>query len=153
MAALTFSIDRGFPCSTGQCKAILAFLGDSVMTLAQTIISTAVPTITAHFKASEADYTWINSAYLLAAAASTPTWGKFSDIWGRKPILLLANIIFLGGSLISALSINIKMLIGGRVILGIGGGGLIILTNICISDLFSMRYESRYNLGHFSIVR
>ncbi len=93
----------------------------------------------AHLKSSEADYTWINSSYLLAAAASTPTWGKFSDIWGRKPVLLLANMVFLGGSLISALSINVKMLIGGRVIQGIGGGGLIILSNICISDLFSMR--------------
>ena len=116
-----------------------------MLTKSQTIISTAVPTITAHFKASEADYTWINSAYLLSAAASTPTWGKFSDIWGRKPVLLLANVIFFVGSLISALSINVKMLIGGRVIQGIGGGGLIILSNICISDLFSMRYGLRPN--------
>ncbi|KAL8735695.1 MAG: hypothetical protein Q9181_002737 [Wetmoreana brouardii] len=104
-----------------------------------TIITTAVPTIATRFHASEADYTWIGSAYLLAAAASGPTWGKFSDIWGRKPILLVANIVFLVGSLISALSVNIKMLLAGRAIQGIGGGGLIILTNICISDLFSMR--------------
>ncbi|KAL8693792.1 MAG: hypothetical protein Q9218_001440 [Villophora microphyllina] len=104
-----------------------------------TIITTAVPTIATRFHASEADYTWIGSAYLLAAAASTPTWGKFSDIWGRKPILLVANIVFLVGSLISALSINVKMLLAGRAIQGIGGGGLIILANICISDLFSMR--------------
>ena len=106
----------------------------------QTIITTAVPTITARFHSSEADYTWIGSAYLLAAAAATPTWGKFSDIWGRKPILLLANAIFFLGSLIAALSININMLLAGRVIQGTGGGGLIILGNICISDLFSMRY-------------
>ena len=102
-------------------------------------MTTAVPTIATRFKASEADYTWIGSAYLLAAAASTPTWGKFSDIFGRKPILLMANIIFLIGSLISALSVNIKMLLAGRALQGIGGGGLIILANICISDLFSMR--------------
>ncbi|KAL8862798.1 MAG: hypothetical protein Q9178_000740 [Gyalolechia marmorata] len=102
-----------------------------------TIITTAVPTIATRFRASQADYTWIGSAYLLAAAASTPTWGKFSDIWGRKPILLVANIVFLVGSLIAALSINVKMLLAGRAIQGIGGGGLIILANICISDLFS----------------
>ncbi|KAL8903699.1 MAG: hypothetical protein Q9171_007309, partial [Xanthocarpia ochracea] len=105
-----------------------------------TIITTAVPTIATRFRASQADYTWIGSAYLLAAAASTPTWGKFSDIWGRKPILLVANIVFLVGSLIAALSINVKMLLAGRAIQGIGGGGLIILANICISDLFSMRF-------------
>lgn len=102
--------------------------------------SQAVPTITSRFHASEANYTWIGSAYLLAAAAATPTWGKFSDIWGRKLIILTANIVFFVGSLISALSINIRMLIAGRVIQGIGGGGLIILANIAISDLFSMRY-------------
>jgi len=103
-------------------------------------VTTALPTIASYFQASEADYTWIGSAYLLAAAASTPTWGKISDIFGRKPIVLVANIVFFGGSLICALAINVKMLLGGRVIQGIGGGGLIILVNICISDLFSMRY-------------
>ena len=104
-----------------------------------TIITTAVPTISAHYHASEADYTWIGSSYLLAAAASTPSWGKFSDIWGRKPTILVANVIFFVGSLIAALSVSIKMLLAGRVIQGVGGGGLIILANICISDLFSMR--------------
>ncbi|KAL9598914.1 MAG: hypothetical protein Q9219_004179 [cf. Caloplaca sp. 3 TL-2023] len=107
-----------------------------------TIITTAVPTIATHFHASEADFTWIGSSYLLAAAASTPSWGKISDIWGRKPILLVANIVFLAGSLIAALSVNIKMLLAGRTIQGIGGGGLIILSNICISDLFSMSIET-----------
>lgn len=105
----------------------------------QTIITTAVPTIAAHYNASQADYTWIGSSYLLAAAAATPIWGKLSDIWGRKPILLVANAIFFIGSLIAALSTSIKMLLAGRVIQGVGGGGLLILANICISDLFSMR--------------
>ncbi|KAI4281828.1 MAG: hypothetical protein L6R38_003382, partial [Xanthoria sp. 2 TBL-2021] len=109
-----------------------------------TIITTAIPTIAVRFNASAADYTWIGSAYLLAAASSTPIWGKFSDIWGRKPTLLVANIVFLVGSLIAALSINVKMLLAGRAIQGIGGGGLIILANICISDLFSMRERGKY---------
>ena len=109
-----------------------------------TIITTALPTIADHFKATAADYTWIGSAYLLANAASTPLWGKLSDIWGRKPIILLANLVFMVGSLVCALSNSIGMLIGGRVIQGIGGGGLIILVNICISDLFSMRERAKY---------
>lgn len=69
-----------------------------------------------------------------------PIWGKLSDIWGRKPIILVANVVFFAGSLISAVSHSIKTLLAGRVVQGIGGGGLIILVNICISDLFSMRY-------------
>lgn len=115
----------------------------TTLTCGQTIITTAVPTIAAHYKASQADYTWIGSSFLLAAAAATPIWGKLSDIWGRKPILLLANAIFFVGSLIAALSTSIKMLLAGRVIQGVGGGGLLILANICISDLFSMRYVVR----------
>lgn len=104
-----------------------------------TIITTALPTIAQDFRASSAGYTWIGSSYLLANAGATPIWGKFSDIWGRKPMLILANIVFLVGSLIAALSKSIGMLIGARVIQGLGGGGLIILVSIAVSDLFSMK--------------
>lgn len=105
-------------------------------------MTTAIPTISARFHSSQADYTWIGSGYFLAASASTPIWGKLADIWGRKPALLIANIVFFVGSLLAGVSVNIKMLIAARVIQGIGGGGLITLANICISDLFSMRYTS-----------
>jgi MFS family permease len=107
--------------------------------VAQTIITTALPTISTHFQSS-AGYTWIGSAYLLGAASSTPVWAKFSDIFGRKPILMVANVCFFVGSLVAALSYNIGMLIAARTIQGIGGGGLISLVNISIGDLFSMRY-------------
>lgn len=102
-------------------------------------MTTAIPTIAAKFDASQADYTWIGSSFLLASSASTPIWGKLSDIFGRKPAILAANLIFFVGSLLAAVSVNVKMLIAARVIQGMGGGGLIILANICVSDLFSMR--------------
>ncbi|KAF1808913.1 hypothetical protein P152DRAFT_461963 [Eremomyces bilateralis CBS 781.70] len=108
-----------------------------------TIITTALPTISSHF-GSAAGYTWIGSAYMLAAAASVPVWGKFSDIWGRKIILLLANLLFFIGSLIAALSVSIGMLITARGIQGVGGGGLLVLVNIVISDLFSLRSRGAY---------
>ncbi|KAK4926014.1 hypothetical protein LTR66_016374 [Elasticomyces elasticus] len=109
-----------------------------------TIITTALPTIAQHFHASSSGYTWIGSSYLLANAAATPIWGKFSDIWGRKPMLIAANIVFMIGSLVAALATSIGMLIGGRVIQGLGGGGLIILVSIAISDLFTMRDRPKY---------
>ncbi|EEQ88181.2 MFS drug transporter [Blastomyces dermatitidis ER-3] len=112
--------------------------------LDMTIITTALPTISEQFKVSQGDYTWIGSAYTLGAAASMPSWGKISDIFGRKPILLLANVVFFVGSLICGLSINIKMLLAGRAVQGIGGGGLLSLVNISIGDLFSMRTRSVY---------
>lgn len=108
-----------------------------------TIITTALPTISEDFH-STAGYTWIGSAFLLANSASIPSWGKISDIFGRKPMLLLANIIFMVGSLVAALSNSIGMLIAARAIQGIGGGGLIILVNIVIADLFSLRRRGAF---------
>ena len=115
------------------CMAVFLAALDSV------IVTTALPTIAADFKVTDSEFAWIGAAYLLANASSVPFWGKVSDIFGRRPILLIANAIFLVGSLISALSTSITMLIVGRAVQGLGGGGLIILVNICVSDLFSMR--------------
>jgi MFS family permease len=128
-----------------QTAIIMISLCSSVFLAAldTTIVTTALPTISEHFH-SNAGYTWIGSAYLLANAASTPSWGKFSDIWGRKPILLMAAGIFFIGSTLCATAVNIGMLITARAIQGIGGGGLIILVNISISDLFSMRNRGKY---------
>lgn len=108
-----------------------------------TIVTTALPTISEYFH-SNAGYTWIGSAYLLANAASVCAWGKISDIWGRKPILLVAVSIFFTGSTLCATSVNIGMLITARAIQGIGGGGLLVLVNISIGDLFSMRSRGKY---------
>ncbi|KAI0895602.1 MFS general substrate transporter [Annulohypoxylon nitens] len=108
-----------------------------------TIITTAIPTIVEQFK-SPAGYTWIGAAYLLANSATVPSWGKVSDIWGRKPVLLAAVGIFWIGSLICALSVNVGMLIAARAIQGVGGGGIVVLTNICVGDLFSMRKRGMY---------
>lgn len=80
------------------------------------------------------------SSYLLANASCVPFWGKLSDIFGRKPIIILANIVFLVGSLICALSTSLAMNIAGRAIQGAGAGGIIVLANITVSDLVSVRY-------------
>lgn len=93
----------------------------------------------ASFNASESGYSWMASSYLLANASCIPLWGKVSDIWGRKYMILLANFIFLIASLICALSVNLAMMLAGRAIQGIGGGGIVVLTNISVSDLFSVR--------------
>ena len=106
-----------------------------------TIITTALPTISQHF-GSVAGYTWVGAAYTLAEAASTTNWGKMSDIWGRKPILQVAIVVFFLGSVLSATSVTLPMLIVGRSFQGPGGGGLLTLVSIIIGDLFSMRYVS-----------
>ena len=119
------------------CVAVL------LVALDITIVTTALPTISSEFK-SAAGYTWIGTAYLIAQSAATPIWGKVSDIFGRKPILLLTNAIFFVGSLLAGVSVSMDMLIAARVVQGIGGGGLITLVNITISDLFSVRDRGQY---------
>ncbi|KAJ5510371.1 Major facilitator superfamily domain general substrate transporter [Penicillium expansum] len=109
--------------------------------LDMTIISTALPTIAAQFGASESGFSWIASSYLLANAACIPPVG---DIWGRKSIIVLANVVFLVGSLICALAHNMATIIAGRAVQGVGGGGIIILANISVSDLFSLRDRPMY---------
>ncbi|KAG9554099.1 putative major facilitator superfamily transporter, partial [Aureobasidium melanogenum] len=131
--------------SKGKIALIMTALGMAVFLAALdvTIITTALPTISEYFHSS-AGYTWIGSAYLLGNASSVPLWGKISDIFGRKPILITANVLFLIGSLIAALANSIGMLITARAIQGVGGGGLVTLVNICISDLFSLRRRGAY---------
>ncbi|RMD40088.1 hypothetical protein DV735_g5060, partial [Chaetothyriales sp. CBS 134920] len=109
-----------------------------------TIITTALPTIATHFNASSTGYSWVGSAYNLASASSSPVWGKISDIWGRKPIILLANAVFMVGSLVAGLANSIGMLIAARAIQGIGGGGLVVLVYVCVGDLFSMRDRPKW---------
>ncbi|KAH8676533.1 MFS drug transporter [Tricladium varicosporioides] len=108
-----------------------------------TIISTTLPSITSTFQSSSG-YSWIASAYVLGNCASTPSWGKISDIWGRKPIMLLAILIFAAGSLICALGERMSIFLAGRAVQGVGAAGLLTLVNIAISDLFSMRDRSLY---------
>jgi len=81
---------------------------------------------------------------MLADGASTPIWGKVSDIWGRKPILLIAVVAFFIGSTLCATAVSMKMLIVGRAIQGFGGGGLLSLSQIVISDMFSLRERGKY---------
>ena len=118
---------------------VALFLSLFISALDQSIVATAIPTISAQFH-SASGYTWIGGAYLLANAAAAPIWSKLSDIWGRKPILLAAVATFFGSSIICARASSMKMLIVGRSLQGTAGGGLIQLVNIAISDLFSMRY-------------
>lgn len=112
-----------------------------VAALDATIISTAVPVI-AHDLGSGVGYTWIGGAFLLANAVGAPIWGKLSDIWGRKLILLVALAIFFVSSAVCASAKTMTGMIVGRAIQGLSSVGLILVVQIVISDLFSLRSVS-----------
>jgi MFS family permease len=127
---------------------LAAFIALSLSTflvaLDTVLIPTALHTISLTFHIPDSLYVWTGSAYLLANASSVPLWGKLSDIFGRKPVILTANAIFLGGSILCAVSVNAPMLISGRVVQGLGGGGVVVLVHVCVSDLFTIRDRSFY---------
>jgi len=108
-----------------------------------TIITQSIPTICTDL-GSASGYVWIGGAYLLAKAATGPIWAKCSDIWGRKLVLLTAVGLFAAASILAALSTSMPMLIAGRALQGAAGGGLVQLSIITISDLFSVRKRSVY---------
>ncbi|KAL6885757.1 major facilitator superfamily domain-containing protein [Trichoderma evansii] len=121
-----------------------------IAALDQTIIAISIPTICADLH-SASGYVWVGGAYLIANAASGPIWAKCSDIWGRKPMLLIAVGVFAAASILAALSTNMPMLIAARALQGTAGGGLMQLVTITISDLFSVRKRSLY-LGYVGFV-
>jgi Na+/melibiose symporter-like transporter len=112
--------------------------------LDMTIVATALPTITAQLDATAAQYAWIGSSYTLASTAMSPLWAKASDIFGRKSIMMACNAIFMAGSLVAALAGSVEILIAGRTVQGVGGGGLLILVTILISDLFHIKDRAKY---------
>ncbi|KAJ4391216.1 hypothetical protein N0V93_004833 [Gnomoniopsis smithogilvyi] len=129
---------------------VALYLALFVSALDQTIVSISIPTISADLH-SASGYVWIGGAYLLANAAAGPIWAKFSDIWGRKLVLLVAVGSFSAASVLAALSTTMTMLIVGRALQGAAGGGLIQLVTITISDLFSVRERALY-LGYIGFV-
>ncbi|KAK1722739.1 major facilitator superfamily transporter [Colletotrichum acutatum] len=109
-----------------------------------TIIATALPTIAATLQATASEYAWVGSAYTLSSTASTPVWAKMSDIFGRKLTIMTAAATFMAGSLIAALAGNIQVLIAGRTVQGLGGGGSLVLVTIVIGDIFKLEDRAKY---------
>jgi EmrB/QacA subfamily drug resistance transporter len=118
--------------------------------LDQTIVATALATIGRDFSDIES-LAWVVTAYLLAATAVTPLYGKLSDIHGRQPVLLAGIAIFVVGSLACALAPSLPWLILARGIQGLGGGGLISLAQTIVADAVPPRERGRYQ-GYFGAV-
>ena len=98
-------------------------LGMFLAALDQTIVATALPTIVGDLGGLN-HLSWVVTAYLLTSTASTPLYGKFSDLYGRKTLFQAAIVIFLVGSVLSGASQNMGQLIAFRAVQGLGAGGL-----------------------------
>ena len=118
--------------------------------LDQTIVSTALKSIVEDFDGLN-HYTWVVTAYLLTSTASTPLYGKISDIYGRRIVFQFAIVTFLIGSFLAGASQNMNELIATRALQGLGAGGLMALTFVIIGDIVPPRERGRYQ-GYFCAV-
>lgn len=117
--------------------------GTLLAALDQTIVSTALPTIVGELGGLD-HLSWVVTAYLLTSTASTPLYGKISDLYGRKLVYQAAITIFLIGSLLCGVAQNLPQLVVFRGIQGIGGGGLMAMAFAIIGDVVAPRERGRY---------
>src|SRR5215216_2288729 len=111
--------------------------------LDQTILATALPTIAADL-GRLTDLSWVVTAYVVAATASTPLWGKLGDRHGRKPLLEVALAAFVSASALCGLAQTMTELIVVRSIQGVAAGGLMTLAMAAVGDLVAPRERGRY---------
>ncbi|KZV86039.1 MFS general substrate transporter [Exidia glandulosa HHB12029] len=111
--------------------------------LDQTIVATALPTIVNDI-GGESGYSWVGSAYLLMSACLMPLYGKLSDIIGRKTILYFGILVFLLGSALCGAAQSFIWLVIARGVQGIGGGGIMQMVLIVISDIVSLEDRPKF---------
>jgi EmrB/QacA subfamily drug resistance transporter len=133
----------------------LAILGAILLTLFlasldQTVVGTALPRIVTDLNGASL-YAWVVSAYLLSSTITVPIYGKFSDVFGRKPMLMIGVCLFLLGSWLSGTSQTMQELVAFRAVQGLGAGALFPLVMAIIGDLYSPRERGRFQ-GLFGAV-
>ncbi len=111
--------------------------------LDQTILATALPTIASDL-GRLADISWVVTAYVVAAAAFAPLWGKLGDRQGRKLVLEASLLMFLAASAVCGMAQSLWMLVAARAIQGAAAGGLMSLAQAAVGDLVSPRERGRY---------
>ncbi|HZA04071.1 MAG TPA: MFS transporter, partial [Propionibacteriaceae bacterium] len=145
-------------------KQILVVLGGLMAgmflaALDQSIVGVALPKITSELGGLD-KLSWVVTAYLLTSTAATPLWGKISDLYGRRPMFQTSIVVFLLGSVVCGFAspiaggLNVPamdLMIAGRAVQGVGGGGLMSLALAVIGDVIPPRERGRYQ-GYFGAV-
>lgn len=123
-------------CASLYSGAFLGALDTTVLTTLLTVIASDLNELPRS--------SWIATSYLLSCSAFQPLFGKLSDIFGRKPLIIFCNLAFATGCLICGLSNSLWPIVIGRFITGIGGGGQSTLGTITMSDLVSLRKRGMF---------
>lgn len=123
-------------------------LGMFLGALEATVVSTAMPTVIAGLGGLQI-YSWVFSGYILTSTVTVPLWGRLSDLYGRRPFLLLGIAIFLIGSVLSGMATSMTQLVIFRAIQGLGAGALLPLGMTIIGEIYSLEKRARMQ-GLFS---
>ncbi|MFE2420573.1 MFS transporter [Streptomyces hokutonensis] len=120
-------------------------LGLFAAIISSTIVTNALPTIIGSLGGGQEAYTWVVTAALLSMTASVPLWGKMADLVSKKALVQISLVIYIIGSVVAGLAQNPAMLIGARVIQGLGAGGLSALVQVVMAAMISPRERGRYS--------
>lgn len=110
--------------------------------LGQTIVTTAIPIMVADLGGMD-HLTWVITAYLLASTVGAPVAGKLGDLYGRKVVIQGGILVFLLGATLGGLAQTMEMLIAGRAVQGLGGGGLIVVSMAAVADILPPRQRGK----------
>lgn len=141
--AVAISAPAGVDPRTRTQIVAAVLLGLFLAALDQTVVGTALPRIVTDLHGNDI-YTWAFTAYILTATISGPIYGKLSDLFGRRPILLFAVSVFLLGSLLSGLSQEMWQFVAFRGIQGLGAGALFPVALAVIGDMFDASERGKY---------
>ncbi|WP_295816850.1 MDR family MFS transporter [uncultured Deinococcus sp.] len=136
--------DTGLTPSQKTISLVAILLAVLLASMNQTIVTTAGPAIQTALHIENSVYSWITTAYLLASTTLVPIYGKLSDLYGRRVILLFGTVVFIVGSVLCGTAAGVGMLIAGRAVQGLGGAALIGLMYAVIADLYAPEERSRY---------
>src|SRR5436189_701944 len=109
----------------------------ALVALAAAILAPTVPSVVAEV-GGFAQFPWLFSVYLLAQAVSVPVYGKLSDLFGRKPVLLFGIGLFLAGSVACGLAWSMPALIAFRVLQGLGAGATVPTSITIVGDMYTV---------------
>ncbi|KAL2815257.1 major facilitator superfamily domain-containing protein [Aspergillus cavernicola] len=128
--------------SVGSIIAVL-LLGEFISNADATLIMTAIGHISSEFNQLQRA-AWLTTGYMLGVSVAQPMYGKLSDIYGRKPLLLASYFFLALGCVVCGLATDMWIVILGRVISGIGGAGVITMSSIIITDIVSKREVAKW---------
>lgn len=117
-------------------------LAISLAAMESTVVALAMPTVVAKLGGLEI-YSWVFSGYMLTQTVTMPLWGRFSDLYGRRPVYLIGLATFLIGSALSGAAQDMVQLIGFRMLQGLGAGSLMTLGYTVVGEIFGLERRAR----------